>query len=221
MSAMPLRSGIVCLALSCALAAVSQTSARSATPKTPSAAHDVPTLTYRDPANGVSFRYPAAWTLSQENTFMEPPGILESGVPGPRRAATAVATFSSAGNYYAKTNLTGLEFTYVVLPQRSAEECASMANANLMADSDKPNTVTIQGVPFLHIEFADAGMCHERGADIYETYRGGKCFLFEADFHTMCPGVVEGTRALTVDETKALKRHLDGIVQTVRIEPAK
>ena len=58
-------------------------------------------------------------------------------------------------------------------------------------------------------------MCHEISSEVYSTWRAGTCHLFEEDFMTLCPGVVEGTRGLTPRETRALQRHLDQIMQSV------
>jgi hypothetical protein len=84
----------------------------------------------------------------------------------------------------------------------------------------KPNTVTISGISYRHIKSGSAGMCHQLDADSYATFHNGRCYLFDAGTHTLCPGVVDGTRELTPTESKALARHLDSIMQSVTINPA-
>jgi hypothetical protein len=68
---------------------------------------------------------------------------------------------------------------------------------------------------YSHSSGGEGGMCHEISSDVYATWRAGTCYLFEEDFMTICPGVVEGTRGLTAQETRALQRHLDQIMQSV------
>jgi hypothetical protein len=75
---------------------------------TAASAPAVPLKTYTDPANSVSFQYPAAWTLSQQGAFYAPPSIIQ-----PDQPPQAVVSFSPAGSDFSHTNLAGLEFTYV------------------------------------------------------------------------------------------------------------
>ena len=209
-----LRDFAACTTVMLCCAALGQTAVKA--PPAP-AKRVVPRKTFTDPANGVSFRYPAVWKFATTSTaFMGSPDILQRGQTG-----QAVVTFTSAGNFYAKTNLNGLEFTYVALPGTSETACAAAATANASGSVSKPDTVTINGVPFLHVSYGSAGMCHQEGSTVYETYQNGRCYLFEADVHTTCPMVDDGKRALTGAESKALQRHLDAIIQTVRIAPPK
>jgi hypothetical protein len=192
--------------------AVAQTTKRPpVSPKT----SGVPIGTFSDPATGVSFSYPSVWKLSrrsQTQPFYESPVILQ-----PDQRPNASVTFSSAGNYYAKTNLAGLSFTYVAIPDSTPEACDKLIAAADTGSSRPPDRIVLDGVSFTHISGGDAGMCHRVAYDVYGTYRDNRCLLFEADTHTLCPGVVDGTRELTAAESKALKRHLNSIVQSLRI----
>ena len=178
-------------------------------------AKPVPMKAYTDRGNGVSFQYPAAWTFSTKGTFYDSPAAIVPADSDPQ----AVVTFNSAGNVYAKTNLAGLDFTYVALPKPSREACLQQAAAATQDDGTTPKPISLNGIVFVHAVRGDAGMCHQVSGDVYATYRAGRCFLFEADTHTICPGVVDGTHALTPAESKALARHLDAIIRTVTINP--
>ena len=177
-------------------------------------AANVPMKTYTDPASGVSFTYPAAWTLSRTTAF-----YLGSLVTLPDPLARAVVSFSSRDNYYAKTNLDGLEFTFVAVPEASPETCSQRIGREIDPAGKRAETLTINGRRFLHLAAGDTGMCHGANRDIYQTYSEGSCYLFEADMHTVCADVDAGRRELTAGETKALHRHLDSIMQTVQIKP--
>ncbi len=173
----------------------------------------VPMATYSDPAGDVSFEYPVVWKIDSSAQFYIPPFILQSD-----RKPQVQVVFSPAGNVYAKTTLHGLVFAYVKTRQPSEEACAAMAVSPM---PDKVETVTINGVSFQHFELEDAAMCHGVKQEVFRTYRGGVCYLFEGDMDTTCLGAVDGQRALTAAETRALMRHLNAIPQSIRFAEGK
>jgi hypothetical protein len=183
--------------------------AQSAAPK-PKA---VPIAIYRDSAGDVSFEYPVVWKIDNSPQFYIPPLILQ----GDRKPRVQVV-FSTAGNLYEKTTLHGLVFAYVKTPQPSPEACAAMAVDPV---PDKTETVMISGVSFQHFELEDAAMCHGVKQEVYRAYRGGVCYLFEGDMDTTCVGAVDGQRALTATETRALMRHLNAIPQSIQFATGK
>jgi hypothetical protein len=164
--------------------------------------------TYSDPAGDVSFEYPVVWKVDNSPQFYIPPFILQ----GNRKPRVQVV-FSSSGNLYEKTTLHGLVFTYVKAPQASQEACAAMA---VSPAPDRAETVTINGAPFQRFELEDAAMCHGVKQEVFRTYRDGACYLFEGDIDTTCVGAVDGQRALTPTETRALMRHLNAIPQSIQ-----
>ncbi len=171
----------------------------------------VPTSTYTDPAQGVSFRYPAVWQLSKTGQFYDSVPI----VPPETQETQAVVNFKAANTPYANTNLSGLDFTYTVVPQPSSSDCDALAIKST-GGPGKSDHLNLNGVSFLHLKSGSASMCNQLTADLYTTFRNGRCFVFQAGFHTICAGVVDGSRALTPAETRALSRHLDAIMPTVR-----
>jgi hypothetical protein len=85
--------------------------------------------TYTDPANGVSFKYPAAWTIVREPSFYLPPLISL-----PQQSPQAVVSLSPSGDYL-KTNLGGLEFTYVTLRLPSQASCLQRITEDIREDN--------------------------------------------------------------------------------------
>jgi hypothetical protein len=183
--------------------------------KLPAAAEKIPTRTFVDAANGISFKYPAAWTMSHEPSFYLAPLISL-----PKQSAQTIVFFSPSGDSL-NTNLGGLEFTYVSLPQPSQTSCLQRITKDMPPESTPPDTVTINGTKFLHISTEDAGLCHQARRNIYETYRHGSCFLFEAAFYTICPDPDDSKAELTPAQSQALSRSLNAIIQTVTISPVK
>jgi hypothetical protein len=173
------------------------------------------TSTYSDPTTGVTFQYPSVWKKVPKPDAMTQPMFIMAGIN-----PVIDVEFSPKGNLYEKTNLVGLDFLYYTAPATNAAACAKIAVDTAGTDS-KPDTKTIHGVAFQHIQTSNSGMCHEMSAEIYSVYRNGVCHLFEEDFMNVCAGVVEGTRGLTDTETKALQRHLDAIMQSVIFAPLK
>ena len=177
----------------------------------------VPMARYSDPDGDVSFEYPAVWSIDKGRKFYLSPQILQGD-----RVPRMQVIFSPAGNYYAKTNLLGLDFVYVKEQAPSAEACTRLA----MGDTPtQPTSVSMNGVPFLHFDQADAGMCHGIDQHVYWTYRqsagGGACYLFEEDMHTSCSGAYPGQRDLTEREKRALNRHLNAIPQSIQFSKPK
>jgi hypothetical protein len=181
--------------------------AQQAKASTPHAAKPVQLTTFKDASNSVSFQYPSIWKRVPKPDAMTQPSLLMAG-----HKPILDVEFSPKGNLYAKTNLVALDFSYYTAPAASQAACVALGNP----DSENAAVTThINGIPYSHASGGQGGMCHEISSEVYATWRGGICHLFEEDFMTVCPGVVDGTRALTTRETKALQRHLDAIMQSV------
>ena len=188
------------------LAVTGMQSGSAQQPASPSA-RPVALATFTDAANGVSLQYPSVWKRVAKPDAMTQPSLLMAG-----HKPVIDVEFSPKGNLYARTNLVALDFSYYTSPADSSAACATLGNP----DSENPTvTAKINGVTYSHASGGQGGMCHEISSEVYSTWRAGTCHLFEEDFMTLCPGVVEGTRGLTPRETRALQRHLDQIMQSV------
>jgi hypothetical protein len=174
----------------------------------PAAAKPIPLTTFTDAAHGVSFQYPSVWKRVAKPDAMTLPFLLMAGYK-----PIIDVEFSSQGNLYAKTNLVGLDFSYYTAPAESQAACAALGNIN--EGQGVPVSAEIHGVSYSHSSGGEGAACHEISSEVYATWRAGTCHLFEEDFMTICPGVVDGTHELTAQETKALQRHLDQIMQSV------
>jgi len=168
--------------------------------------------TWSDPAIGLTFKYPAVWKLVPQPESYTPPMTLQ-----PNQKPVVDVQFTGAGNLYSKTNLTELDFVYSTQPAESPAACYKAGNIG--DDNTKPTLRTIHGVVYSHSGGASAGMCHGISSEAFASFRGRTCHIFEEAFMTVCPGVVEGTRGLTTNETKALQGHLDAIMQSVVFAP--
>jgi hypothetical protein len=184
-------------------------------PKPPATTAKAQLKIYSDSINGVTFNYPVDWSVSQKPAFYLQPLIFDPQQPTP-----AVVSFRPSGDRV-ETNFDGLEFVYVALSKPGQTSCLESITKDIDPDERRLETVTINGTRFFDIKTGDAGLCHQASRNIYETYRHGTCFLFEAALHTVCPDPDNGKFQLTAAQSKALSRPLDAIIQTVKILPVK
>lgn len=176
---------------------------------------DVPMLLYQDSKYGVSFRYPSVWTrISKDDQGYFGTKILESS-PGSDVEFRAAVKFSPSGNYYEKTDLDYLSFTYAVAKAASHKACDKIAASNV-DPGDHLRTIDLAGVEFTQIEGGDAGMMKGVSLIVASTYRQGTCFLFEQDEGETSAKTKPGSRPLTPQEERNLRRHLDLIFASVR-----
>ena len=174
----------------------------------------VPMTTFSDPVNGVSFRYPSVWARETRMPSYIGPAIMQQG-ENPR-LPKAIVVFRPAGTYYASTNLAELNFVYDSFPASAPAACEGAFNGNL-EEAFRRDGVRINGVPFTSVEGGGAGTCNRAEQKIYWTYRVGTCYLFEADLNQFCASPPD-RRELTKMEIQALNRHLNDIMQSIRIK---
>lgn len=176
---------------------------------------DIPTQMYQDSKYGVSFRYPSIWTrISKDDQGYFGTKILGSSL-GSDVEYRAAVKFSPSGNYYEKTDLEYLSFTYAVANAVSQKACDKIAASNV-DPGDHPRTIDLAGVKFTQIEGGDAGMMQSVSLIVASTYRQGTCFLFEQDEGEIAAKTRPGSRPLTALEERNLKRHLDAVLASVR-----
>lgn len=176
---------------------------------------DVPTQLYQDSKYGIFFRYPSVWTrITKDDQGYFGTKILGSSLGNDVEFRAAVK-FSSSGNYYKKTNLEYLSFTYAVANAASQKACDKIAASNV-DPGDHPRVVDIAGVKFTQIEGGDAGMMQGVSLIVASTYHQGTCFLFEQDKGELAAKTKPGSRPLTAQEERNLRRHLNAVLASVR-----
>jgi len=142
--------------------------------------------TYTDPAGDLSFDYPAVRKIANSANNYIPPYIVMAGV-----SPQVQVVFSPAGKVYKTTNLANLVFVYAKTVEPSPQTGTTMA---MGAQPQKTDTRTIHGLSFQHFHTFDGAMCHEADQQVFWTYRGGTCYVFQGDRNTTYPGMVDGQR---------------------------
>lgn len=176
---------------------------------------------YTDREHGVSFRYPSLWqptlqfavnpaalTLAEDLKPIAGFGYSEGGFP--RQAAIGP---------YTKTNLEGFDVVYAVVAAKDSAECEARS-ASVAVKPDATKTVFRERM-FSVREIGEGGMSQFTSGNIYATYVGSACYLFETDTAVVMPGVVDGIVPLTKVQTDEIKARLLTIMQSVRIAPSE
>lgn len=166
----------------------------------------------------MSFRYPATWTLTSVQHFYIPESVLTLPAPQSGGSATARAAVYREGKGWPgleKTNLNGADFVYNTTPGVDAKACTAWLRRQV--DFDKTDEQTVNGLTFTHVRAGSAGLCHGADESIYIHQAHGTCYFFDLAVHTLCPGVVEGTRGATPAELDGVRSQLEKVFASVHI----
>lgn len=173
--------------------------------------------TYHDVTYGVTFQYPAAWTVNLQLGWYLGTDILRVFNRGadPSPAITKVGFEGTDAEPYADTDLDGVEFVYYVAPHTTETECYDSLRTSL-ANSVRsdPSKVVIHGTTYLRFHSGDAGLGHVAERDIYAGSVGDRCYLFEAGIHRE-PGSEK--KPLSKTQTDLLRRQLNRVMRSVEI----
>lgn len=164
----------------------------------------------------VSFAFPAGWVREPDEFETEDadyyvPLIFTISQPGRR------IRLSMNRSPWRGTEFAGLAFAEMSFPAASQAKCHDALEGGRALERKPPRT--LGGVEFVQYSVGWAGMCHQAFGDVYSTYRGGRCYEFEADRYSHC-GVVQETM-LTHSEIRELERKLDVLVGSIRFDDAK
>jgi hypothetical protein len=170
-----------------------------------------PHLHFTDPATGVSFDYPSVWKKVMRSDGFSPPEAFT-----PDDHLVVMVQFTGAENFYRHTDLEALDFLFLTAKETSAAACEKRVTGLNDDEHPLPPPQTINSVRFWHATGGEGSAGHSIDYEVYGTYRGGLCYLFEEDFTEASAGMIDGSRPLTKTERAALRRHLDAIIRTVR-----
>jgi hypothetical protein len=174
--------------------------------------------TFTDHRHNVIFRYPSAWEATAQFAY-HPPALTLS-------KATPIAGFGySEGGFprdrivgpYTGTNLEGVGIGYSAVPAASAAECE--AKAASLSDSPKHSQIVFGHRSFSVYETGGAGMSQSIAGELYTTYVGSTCYLFETDVAVASPDALDDIQMLTPAQLRYIDIHLLDIMKSVRILP--
>jgi hypothetical protein len=170
---------------------------------------------------GVSFRYPASWTFTEQAPWQFPTSIQPS-LSSESRIRGRIFTRSLPGvRQWPVTSFSGAEFGYDAREVDSVEACRALA---LIGNPDgKADQVTIHGITYWHGTAGQGGMSQITSDDVYATVigprpPGGSCLLFDLAVHDVtAPGADTPPRPYTLREKSIIHGTLMKILASVRI----
>jgi hypothetical protein len=167
--------------------------------------------TFRDSSTGISFRYPAAFQPVEDVKGYFSPALTQIKGPIAFRVKLAFRPPPTPGTDEATTDLGQLSFVYATLPVSSETACRKQVEG-WGEDSDKVETLNVDGVEFAVGQVSDAGLSHFVRGEIYAAFRGRTCYLFEED----TIGLDGYAGDVKEAQWKQFDRHLSAIIRTVR-----
>lgn len=170
---------------------------------------------YSDAANGVSFSYPAQWTLNGDDDAAT--AKLRVAL-----SSTASAVVTLEGNFadegpYKGTEFEAGAFAYAVVSHQTEAQC--LASLDQAADeTSKPVATTWNGLRAkqLDVRYAVAGT--QDTHRIVAAFRRGRCFLFERVIVSHDPADVD--KPLSVTRWRQLRAEVAGVMDSVRLMTA-
>lgn len=178
--------------------------------------------TYSDPAHGVTFRYPSVWGPSTQFGYW-PPALEGSAAPPIAGFGYRVGGFPRTQDEkkrpYSSTNLEGFGIVYSAIAATSTAQCSETAAS--LAYGAANRTAVFGGHTFTAYETGQGGMSQSAAGNLYATYAGQTCYLFETSVAVSegAVGDVGGISSLTTAQSHFIEAHLLNILQSVRIAP--
>jgi hypothetical protein len=167
---------------------------------------------FRDPRYGVSFRIPAAWTLTRKDAEVSTFTLdVRNAAHTTQMRAVANITF----NPHPYSTFSGAFFYFSVTPRTTAAQCTAQASARA------PRTVVtapLDGIPFTHGYDEHGGICTESRDEIYTTLRADTCYRFDAVINTFCGGDVSGVKDITPAELDSVRKRMQTILDSVHFD---
>lgn len=196
------------------LAAVLPSLAQSVTPISGSQ------MLFKDPAFGVSFRFPSGWSFSRVGADSKGPSLAIAYMDG-RSVSTGLRGLITNETLpglrsWPKTVFSSVEFGYDARPAASGEACHRLARGNWEVEADP---VTLNDVTWWHGTATGAALSTEIEEDIYATFieSGASCLRFDLAVATSHLTGKDFPRELTTHEKALIHASLNNILDSVHI----
>jgi len=142
--------------------------------------HRPANATYVNGTYGVSFSYPAKYSLaagSGKTSSPVPTALLKPG-------AIQVAAVDVPDDSYPDTDFSSALLNLSVNPGMTADECAQFVPSSKDAEAAKPSTVKLGSNEFIALEQMDGEMTHQSDLKYYHLFKNGACYEFALDVET-------------------------------------
>jgi len=164
---------------------------------------------FQDANNGVTVQYSGAWRPLR--------ALVDEHYLRPRKQPVRLALVLDSGpQAYPGTEVAGLSFSYVVVPEHTAAGCDQALVGN--HDAAPEGTVTINGRRFEVAGEQDAARNQEVVERLYSTFANDRCYLFALQMTKVGFGLYDSIKPVTQDEMDDAERRMESVLRTVRIE---
>ena len=169
----------------------------------------------RETRIGVSFDVPAGWNFSREDGDLSTFSLdARSSLPHTQMQGVAQIAF----NPFPRSTFSGAMFYSSVTPHSSTLQCSNQAAAPV---SRPATTALVGGVSFKHGYAEHGAVCTESRDEVYTALRGAMCYRFDLVINTFCGGEVSGARDMTDRELDAVRKRLETILNSVKLDESK
>jgi hypothetical protein len=175
-----------------------------------------PLATYRNPAYGISMRYPKNYVLREGNQASltwpgSGPVLADFIKPG----GVTLAAIQLPGDPYLKKNLTAAFVNVSVNSNLTDSECARFASPDpSLPGIDPPSKVKIGVLEFDEMEDLTGQATKRSDARYYHVFRNGACYEFALGLGMVGDGTVDGKMQVS---SRDVFRKLETVLSTARI----
>ncbi len=175
-------------------------------PSTPAA------RTVRDTRDLLSFHLPPGWNFSRQDGEFSTFGLdARSAVAQTQMHGVAALDF----NPFPYSTFSGALFYVSATPHSTPLSCSNQATAPA---SHASPPAAIEGLSFKRGYTEHGGSCVESRDEVYTALRGSSCLRFDLVINTFCGGEVSGARDMTAAELEAVRKRMEGILQSVHFD---
>ena len=179
-------------------------------------------MLFRDPAFGVSFRFPSGWSFTRVEASSNGPSLAIAAMDG-RSVSTGlrglITNETLPGLHsWPKTVFSSVEFGYDARPAASADACQSLARGNWEVEADP---LTLNGMTWWHGTATGTALSTEIEEDIYAAFieASSSCLRFDLAVATCRVPGRDFPRELTTHEKALIHASLSNILNSVQVAP--
>ena len=170
--------------------------------------------TVRDVQDRLSFQVPANWPLATRDRELS---TFHQEARTAPLAARVRYVAAMPENPFPLSTFSRAHFYLSVTPRQTEAQCnAQTASASPVSGTER---VVIDHLAASHLRDEHGTICTQFHDEVYTVYRRGACLRFDLAMNNFCGGEVSGVRDMGPAETQAVRRQLEMILNSVRLQP--
>ena len=182
--------------------------------KTPEPATELRTV--RDVSDRLSFQVPATWLLATRDRELSTFHQEARSAPLTARVRYVAAM---PENPFPLSTFSGAHFYLSVTPRQTEAQCNGQASPVAGSQVQGGEGILIDHLPAGHLRDEHGTICTQFHDDVYTLYRRGACLRFDLAMNNFCGGEVSGVRDMSPAELDQVRRQLQVILNSVKLQP--